>query len=66
MNRRELIVGASLLSFAARATALGTQENRMRKLTVFNNVSLDGYFTDAQGDMSWAHSGSGDRLAPEA
>ena len=27
----------------------------MRKLTVFNNVSLDGYFTDAHGDMSWAH-----------
>ena len=27
----------------------------MRKLTVFNNVSLDGYFTDRTGDMSWAH-----------
>lgn len=27
----------------------------MRKLTVFNNVSLDGYFTDAHGDMRWAH-----------
>jgi len=27
----------------------------MRKLTVFNQVSLDGYFTDAHGDMSWAH-----------
>jgi dihydrofolate reductase len=27
----------------------------MRRLTVFNNVSLDGYFTDADGDMSWAH-----------
>jgi dihydrofolate reductase len=27
----------------------------MRKLSVFNNVSLDGYFTDAHGDMSWAH-----------
>ena len=27
----------------------------MRKLVVFNNVSLDGYFTDAHGDMSWAH-----------
>ncbi len=26
-----------------------------RKLIVFNNVSLDGYFTDASGDMSWAH-----------
>ncbi|HEU5217813.1 MAG TPA: dihydrofolate reductase family protein [Gemmatimonadales bacterium] len=27
----------------------------MRKLIVFNMVSLDGYFTDAKGDMSWAH-----------
>jgi dihydrofolate reductase len=26
-----------------------------RKLTVFNQVTLDGYFTDAAGDMSWAH-----------
>ena len=27
----------------------------MRKLGVFNQVSLDGFFTDARGDMSWAH-----------
>jgi dihydrofolate reductase len=27
----------------------------MRKLSVFNNVSLDGYFTDAKNDMSFAH-----------
>jgi dihydrofolate reductase len=27
----------------------------MRKLKVFIQVSLDGYFTDAHGDMSWAH-----------
>jgi dihydrofolate reductase len=27
----------------------------MRKLVVFNMVSLDGYFVDASGDMSWAH-----------
>jgi dihydrofolate reductase len=27
----------------------------MRKLTVFNMVSLDGYFVDERGDMSWAH-----------
>jgi dihydrofolate reductase len=27
----------------------------MRKLAVFNQVSLDGYFCDANGDMSWAH-----------
>ena len=27
----------------------------MQKLVVFNHVSLDGYFTDANGDMSFAH-----------
>jgi hypothetical protein len=27
----------------------------VRRLTVFNNVSLDGFFTDQKGDMSWAH-----------
>lgn len=27
----------------------------MRRLSVFNQISLDGYFTDANGDMSWAH-----------
>ena len=27
----------------------------MRRLTVFNSVTLDGYFTDKNGDMSWAH-----------
>ncbi len=27
----------------------------MRKLAVFNNVSLDGYIADSKGDMSWAH-----------
>src|SRR5215471_932806 len=26
----------------------------MRRLSVFNNVSLDGYFTDAKGEMRWA------------
>jgi dihydrofolate reductase len=28
----------------------------LRKVMVFDNVSLDGYFTDGRGDMSWAHS----------
>ena len=32
----------------------------MRKLVVFNNVTLDGYFTGVDGDFSWAHSGSDD------
>jgi dihydrofolate reductase len=27
----------------------------MRRLVVFNNVSLDGYIADARGDMRWAH-----------
>ncbi len=27
----------------------------MRKLAVFNMISLDGYFVDPNGDMSWAH-----------
>ena len=27
----------------------------MRKLIVFNQITLDGYFTDKNGDMSWAH-----------
>lgn len=27
----------------------------MRKLIVFNHVSLDGYIADLRGDMSWAH-----------
>ena len=26
----------------------------MQKLIVFNNISLDGYFTAANGDFSWA------------
>jgi dihydrofolate reductase len=26
----------------------------MRRLSVFNNISLDGYFADAKGEMRWA------------
>jgi dihydrofolate reductase len=32
----------------------------MRKLSVFNHVTLDGYFTGENGDMSWAHKGNDD------
>ena len=32
----------------------------MRKLKVFNQMSLDGYIADAQSDMSWAHADSDD------
>jgi dihydrofolate reductase len=28
----------------------------MRNLTVFNHVTLDGYFSGLNGDMTWAHS----------
>lgn len=35
----------------------------MRKLIVFNNVSLDGYFADARSDMSWAHNQDAEWLA---
>jgi dihydrofolate reductase len=27
----------------------------MRRLAVFNSISVDGYFVDLNGDMSWAH-----------
>ena len=32
----------------------------MPRLNMFNNISLDGYFTDADNDMSWAHAGGDD------
>lgn len=32
----------------------------MKKLRVFESISVDGYFTDANGDMSWAHAGRED------
>jgi dihydrofolate reductase len=32
----------------------------MRKLRVFESISVDGYFTDARGDMGWAHAGRED------
>ncbi|HVH42221.1 MAG TPA: dihydrofolate reductase family protein [Labilithrix sp.] len=32
----------------------------MRRLTAFNQVSLDGYFVDDSGDMSWAHEAAAD------
>jgi len=31
-----------------------------RKISVFNHVSLDGYFVDGKGDMSWAHQAAQD------
>lgn len=32
----------------------------MRKLIVFNHVTLDGYFVDAGGGMTWAYAGNDD------
>ncbi len=32
----------------------------MQKLIVFNHVSLDGYFVDANNSMMWAKMGSAD------
>jgi dihydrofolate reductase len=32
----------------------------MRKLHVFESISVDGYFCDAAGGMSWAHAGRED------
>ena len=32
----------------------------MRTVSVFNSVSMDGYYTDANNDMRWAHQGSDD------
>lgn len=32
----------------------------MGRLVVFNQISLDGYFVDAHGDMSWAKEGDDD------
>lgn len=32
----------------------------MNRLIVFNNVSLDGYYCTAAGDMSWAHKSADD------
>src|SRR3954468_6572245 len=33
----------------------------MRKIKVFNSVSLDGYFTGENGDLSWAHRARDDK-----
>jgi dihydrofolate reductase len=32
----------------------------MRKLIVFNSISLDGYFVDINGEMKWAHNAKQD------
>ena len=37
------------------AAPLTRKDPPMAELHVYNSVSLDGYFTDAQGEMGWAH-----------
>jgi len=32
----------------------------MRRVTVFNNITLDGYFADANGGIGWAHGAPND------
>jgi dihydrofolate reductase len=32
----------------------------MKKLRVFESISIDGYFADAHGNMDWAHQGQND------
>ena len=32
----------------------------MRKVTVFENITLNGFFADANGDVQWAHEGDND------
>jgi len=32
----------------------------MKKLRVFESISIDGYFTDAHSDIGWAHADRGD------
>jgi dihydrofolate reductase len=57
MHRRTFLTSAAAL--AASRLSISNQraeEPQMRKLRMFNHVSLDGYFTDGNGDMSWAHS----------
>jgi len=36
------------------------KEKKMRKLVVFNHVTLDGYFVSVNGDFSWARNGNDD------
>jgi dihydrofolate reductase len=57
MKRRAFLAASAILAASALPVpgSARTRETAMRRLMVFNNVSLDGYFTDASGDMSWAH-----------
>jgi len=55
MFRREFLMATSVVAASAMAGGGANPGASARKLAMFNHVSLDGYFTDAAGDMSWAH-----------
>ena len=55
MLRRDFLMATSVVAASAMAGGGTTPGAPARKLIMFNHVSLDGYFTDAAGDMSWAH-----------
>jgi dihydrofolate reductase len=48
------------LGFALWLVITRKGKNNMRRLAVFNSVSLDGHFVDGSGDMSWAHKNNDD------
>ena len=57
MHRRDFLIFSSMLAAASRPI-LGAElpkETDMRKVVVFNSISLDGYFTDGTNDVAWAH-----------
>lgn len=56
MLRRDFLMATSVVAASAMSSGgAGAADLPARKLVMFNHVSLDGYFTDARGDMSWAH-----------
>jgi dihydrofolate reductase len=61
MQRRDFLISASVVAASAVASPSAggfapAPSAATRRLSVFNSVSLDGFFTDASGDMSWARS----------
>ena len=47
MFRREFLMATSVVACAAAASGMGGGPARPRSLSIFEHVSLDGYFTDA-------------------
>jgi dihydrofolate reductase len=56
MHRRDFLSATSVLAASTSLGAVSPANTPVaRTLSVFNNVSIDGFFTDETGDMSWAH-----------